>query len=122
LHELQKKGLFTKEYFEKELPVCRNDSTLVKIIFEGDENKQEIVIIDKATSNPQFTSMMRMTAFSASIIAQMQARKQINVYGVYPEEKCVPSDAFVNELKKRNVIIKGLLMICTLHLCCCIYL
>jgi len=108
LHELQKKGLFTKEYFERELPVCQNDVTLVKIIFEGAENKHELVIIDRATTKPEITSMMRMTAFSASIISQMQARKEINIYGVCPQEKCVSPNIFISELKKRNIVIKGL--------------
>ncbi len=108
LHELQKKGLFTKEYFERELPVCQNDVTLVKIIFEGKGNNHELVIIDRATTKPEITSMMRMTAFSASIISQMQARKEINIYGVCPQEKCVSPNIFISELKKRNIVIKGL--------------
>lgn len=108
LHELKKIGLFTKEYFERELPVCQDDVTLVKIIFEGAKNKHELVIIDRATTKPEITSMMRMTAFSASIIAQMQARQEINIYGVCPQEQCVPPDIFISELKKRNIVINSL--------------
>ena len=106
LKELQKSSLFTKNYFEKNLPTCTNDVTLVKIVFEGNSNKHELVIIDKA--KPPFTSMMRMTAFPASIISQIQARGQITKWGVEPQENCVPVDLFISELEKREIVIDGI--------------
>lgn len=114
LKELQKNGQFTKEYFEANLPICTKDITLVKIIFEGGKGvacnaptkKREIDIIDYA--KPPFTSMMRMTAFPVSIIAQMLARGQIKEKGVVPQERCVPVDIFIEELKKREIKINGI--------------
>lgn len=106
LEELRRigKGNFKCE-FEK-LPICHDDVTLVKITFEGNSRNHELTIMDFPRDG--FTSMMRMTAFSASIIAQMQARKEISIYGVCPQEQCVPSDIFISELKKRNIVINGL--------------
>ena len=106
IKELQKNGLFTCEYFEKDLSLCTEDITLVKIVFKGTGQKKEITIADK--TKPPFTSMMRMTAFPASIISQMQAREQIKNKGVLPQEKCVPVDLFISELEKREIIIRGI--------------
>lgn len=104
IKELQRKGEFTKEYFENNLPVCTNDITLVKIIFEGKNKKHELCIVDHAKNG--FTSMMRMTAFPASIISQMQARGEIKDKGVVPQERCIPVNLFIGELKKRKIEIK----------------
>ena len=106
---LQKEGLFTHEYFEKNLPLCTEDVTLVKIIFEGSKDRvtpsqHELTIIDKA--KPPFTAMMRTTAFPAAIISQMQARGQITNMGVLTQERCVPVDLFISELEKREIIIQ----------------
>lgn len=106
IKELQRNGLFTCEYFEKTLSLCTEDTTLVKIVFKGTGQKKEITIIDKA--KPPLTSMMRMTAFPASIISQMQARGQIKNKGVLPQERCVPVDLFISELEKREIIIGGI--------------
>lgn len=94
-----------KEGFSK-LPICKDDVTLVKIIFEGGGKKQELSIVDYAKDS--FTSMMRMTAFPISIISQMQARGQVMLKGVQPQEKCVPVDLFIEELGKREIrVITG---------------
>ncbi|MBI3591174.1 MAG: saccharopine dehydrogenase NADP-binding domain-containing protein [Candidatus Melainabacteria bacterium] len=96
----------TAEYLEKTIPLGKEDVTLVKIIFEGGSKKHELIIIDKA--KPPFTSMMRMTAFPAAIISQMQAKGQIKIKGVHPQERCVPSEIFISELNKRKIVINGL--------------
>ena len=111
LKKLQKNGLFTHEYFEKNIPLCTEDVTLVKIIFEGSKDgvtpsQHELTIIDKA--KPHFTSMMRTTAFPAAIISQMQAKGQITKMGVQPQERCIESELFIKELEKREINIEGL--------------
>lgn len=107
IKNLQRSGLFTHEYFEKNLPIGKNDVTLVKIVFKGNSKKYELTIIDKA--KPPFTSMMRMTAFPASIISRMQARGQIANLGVQPQENCVPTDEFISELAKRQIVVSSFL-------------
>ncbi len=101
-----KKRKDTAKYLEKTIPLGKEDITFVKIIFEGGKDgvtpsQHELIIIDKA--KPPFTSMMRMTAFPAAIISAMQARGQITKAGVHPQERCVESDLFINELKKREI-------------------
>lgn len=93
--------------FEKNIPVCQNDVTLMRIIFEGSRNKHEITIIDKATSKPPQTAMMRTTAFPAAIISWMQAHGYIATTGVLPQELCVPVEPFITELRKRGIVIEG---------------
>ncbi len=96
----------TASLIEKHIPLCTEDVTLVKIIFEGNSKKHELVIID--TAQPPFTSMMRMTAFPASIIAQLQANKKITELGVHTQENCVPAEMFIEELGKRKILISGI--------------
>lgn len=93
---------------EKNIPLCDDDVTLVRIIFEGGSNHHELTIMDKATKNPPMTAMMRTTAFPAAIISQMQARGQITKMGVNPQERCLPADKFIEELSKRKIHINGL--------------
>jgi lysine 6-dehydrogenase len=93
---------------ESKIPLCENDVTLMRVIFEGGGNKHELTIIDKATENPHLTAMMRTTAFPAAIIAEMQARRQITKMGVYPQELCVPVDLFISELRKRGIQVEGI--------------
>ena len=119
IREMYDEGLFSEKsrkntlaLLEKTIPLGKKDVVLVKIIFQGRDkvtsptNKHELSIIDSA--KPPFTAMMRTTAFPASIIAQMLARGQIKEIGVQPQERCVPVDLFVKELKKREIIISGI--------------
>lgn len=86
------------------------DVTLVRIEIIGKigENKKKLTyqIIDYYDEKNNLTSMMRMTAFPASIIAQMMANGTITEKGVIVQEFNVPSDKIFEELKKRNITIE----------------
>jgi lysine 6-dehydrogenase len=47
--------------------------------------------------------MQRTTAFPASVVAQMMARGETARRGAVPQERCIPPDAFVNELAARGI-------------------
>jgi len=98
---------YTIKAFEENLPLCTDDITLVKVSFlkEG-YLVNELSIIDRARDG--LTSMMRMTAFPVSIIAQMLVRGQITQRGVLKQEKYVPVNPFLDELRKRNIEIQEL--------------
>jgi len=98
----------TAALIEKNIPLCHEDATLVRIDFSGGGKNHSLTIIDRATADPKMTSMMRMTAFPAAIISRMQALGKIEDYGVLPQEKCVPVDAFLKELADRSIIIDGI--------------
>jgi len=51
------------------------------------------------------SAMMRMTAFPASVIAQMIAREDIKERGVLHQEQCVPVKLFLTELASRGIAL-----------------
>jgi len=62
-------------------------------------------IIDRFDERAGLSAMQRTTAFPASIIAQMMARGETTQKGAVPQERCVPPDAFVAELARREIRI-----------------
>ena len=95
---------------ENNLPESGKDATLIRILVEGwkgtESRKEEYEIIDYYDENTGLTSMMRTTSFTASITSVMCANGTIKDHGVLPPERCVPSDLFIQEMKKRGVEIK----------------
>ena len=85
------------------------DVTLVRVEVIGikDGKKQKITyqIIDYFDEENNLSSMMRMTSFPVSIIAQMMANDQIAKKGVVTQEFNVPSQQMLKELRKRNIVI-----------------
>jgi saccharopine dehydrogenase-like NADP-dependent oxidoreductase len=47
--------------------------------------------------------MQRTTAFPASVVAQMMARGETARRGAVPQERCIPPEAFVAELARRDI-------------------
>lgn len=97
------------ELLLRHLPADEPDVVLVRVEFrgaaEGINRRVRYDIIDRFDESTGLSAMMRMTAFPASIIAQMMARGEIKEKGAIPQERAVPPDAFVAELIKRNIQI-----------------
>lgn len=97
------------EMLLRHLPADEPDVVLVRVEFrgraEGKDKRLRYDIIDRFDESTGLSAMMRMTAFPASIIAQMMARGEITEQGAIPQERAVPPDAFVAELIKRNIQI-----------------
>ncbi len=85
------------------------DITLLRVEVIGfiDEVKKKFTlqVIDYFDEKNNVSSMMRMTAYPASIIAQMMASGTINKKGVITQEFNVPSQMMIEELRKRNIPI-----------------
>jgi lysine 6-dehydrogenase len=85
------------------------DVVLVRVTAIGMKNggrrRIEYEIIDHCDPNHGITAMMRCTAYPASIILQMLGSKQIEPRGVIVQERCVPAEAFIAELAKRDIQI-----------------
>lgn len=62
-------------------------------------------MIDVYDEGTKMTAMMRTTAFPAAVTAQMLADGTIRTRGVLPPELCVPGDAMIAALARRNVRI-----------------
>jgi lysine 6-dehydrogenase len=69
---------------------------------DGKPKSIEYTMIDFGDETTGFNAMSRMTGFPASIVAIMSARGD-NLRGAVPLEKSVPTDIFLNELKRREL-------------------
>ncbi|MBI4534127.1 MAG: saccharopine dehydrogenase NADP-binding domain-containing protein [Candidatus Melainabacteria bacterium] len=92
---------------EQKLPRNEPDVVLLRITVSGIKNKQPIEVIwegiDYMDQAAGLTAMMRMTAFPASIIAQMIARGDIKEKGALVQEKCIPTKIFLAEIASRGI-------------------
>lgn len=83
------------------------DLVLVRVTVEGQingESKTRVYeIVDRQENKTALTSMMRLTAFPASIVAQMAASGEITQRGVKPQEIVVDPALFIGHLKARNI-------------------
>lgn len=83
------------------------DMVLLRVTLEGqkDDKDKTIVyeIVDRQESKTALTSMMRLTAFPASIVALMAAGGDITVRGVKPQEIAVDPSRFIPELRARKI-------------------
>jgi lysine 6-dehydrogenase len=97
------------ELLQRHLPADGPDVVLIRVEFKGlmDGRAKTLRydIIDRFDEATGLSAMMRTTAFPASIIAQMMARGDIKQKGAIPQERCVPAEAFVQELAARNILI-----------------
>ncbi len=97
------------ELLQKHLPADGPDYVLVRLDFVGKKagstERLRYDIVDKQDEVTGLSSMMRTTAFPASIIAQMMARGDVLMRGATPQEKSIDPDKFVSELERRNISI-----------------
>ena len=91
------------ELLVKNLPHDEPDVVLVRVEFVGDGRTLRYDIIDRFDPETGLSSMMRTTAFPASIVALMMARNQTSSKGALPQERCIPPDAFMQELAARKI-------------------
>ena len=98
------------DLLQKHLPADGPDYVLVRLDFVGEKNgetnKLRYDIVDKQDEATGLSAMMRMTAFPASIIAQMMASGDVLERGATPQEKAIDPAKFVAELERRNIVIK----------------
>ena len=87
----------------KHLPADEPDVVLVRIDFAGDGRNLRYQIIDTFDSATGLSAMQRTTAFPAAIVALMMARGQTEKKGALPQERCIPPQLFMDELKKRGI-------------------
>ena len=93
--------------FETRLPVDEPDVVLVRVEVTGMRSSKPVQLvfdcIDYADQAVGLSAMMRMTAFPASIIAQMIARGDIMERGVLRQEAAVPTRLFLTEMDGRGI-------------------
>jgi lysine 6-dehydrogenase len=103
-----------QELLKKKLPSTGQDVVLMKVWIKGTINNQQKTLayemIDYYDDTLNISAMARTTSFPTSIIAQMAVDGTITARGVIPPEQCVPLEPLIEELKKRNIIIKETLI------------
>ncbi|HEX8720481.1 MAG TPA: saccharopine dehydrogenase C-terminal domain-containing protein [Pyrinomonadaceae bacterium] len=103
------------ELLYRHLPADEPDVVLVRLEFvgrladdagaRGDAARLRYDIIDRFDERAGLSAMQRTTAFPASVIAQMMAQGLTTRKGAVPQERCVPPEAFVAELARRDINI-----------------
>ncbi len=100
--------LVSKVMVEK-LSKSEPDVVLVRVVVTGIKDRKPIQLvwdcIDYMDQAEDLTAMMRMTAFPASIVAQMIARGDISERGVLRQESAVPVKLFLAEMASRGVTL-----------------
>ncbi len=91
------------ELLVKNLPHDEPDAVLVRVEVSGGGKRLRYDIIDRYDPATGLSAMMRTTAFPASIVALMMARNQTTAKGALPQERCIPPDAFMDELAARGI-------------------
>ncbi|MDT5269775.1 MAG: hypothetical protein QOH49_1961 [Acidobacteriota bacterium] len=99
------------ELLNRHLPADEPDLVFIRLEFAGrladggSATRLRYDIIDRFDSRTGLSAMQRTTAFPASLVAQMMARGQTTLKGAVPQERCIPPDAFVAELARRDIRI-----------------
>jgi len=105
----------TAKLFERKLKRPEIPDIVVMLIrvsgLKGDKRIQYVYhVLDHYDKERRVTSMARTTAYTASIVARLLARKMIEKKGVIPPEKLGMDEALfdkiIGELKKKRVTIK----------------
>jgi len=91
------------ELLVKNLPHDEPDVVLVRVEVAGGGKRLRYDIIDRYDPKTGLSAMMRTTAFPASIVALMMARGQTTSKGALPQERCIPPQAFMDELAARKI-------------------
>ncbi len=88
----------------------KDDVVLLRVIVSGLKNGSPAAFeYDMTTFNDKknhVTAMARSTAYTISVAAQMIGNKTVSKRGVYPPERIIPGDKYIEEMAKRGVIIK----------------
>lgn len=75
---------------------------------EGSSGRRTVTyeLVDHADRRSGLTAMMRTTGFSAAIVALMLGRGQVVCTGAVTGENCVPSAAYIRELRQRGLRLR----------------
>ncbi len=87
----------------------KSDAVLLRVIVSGDKSGSPVryqydLITEKDTTVNE-TAMARATANTISVVAQMIGNGTITKRGVHPPELIVPGELYIQEMKKRGVVI-----------------
>jgi lysine 6-dehydrogenase len=94
-------GELMREKFAGDAP----DMTVLRVEAHHKNQVAAFTMVDHYDKKTKMTSMMRTTAWPASIVVQMMAAGTINKRGAVLQEVDVPAEAFLQEMAKRGIQI-----------------
>lgn len=81
------------------------DVTIMRIEAHRKNTVHSFVVVDRYDPKTKLTSMMRTTAWPASIVLQMIVSGQIDKLGAVLQERDIPAGTFIEEMESRGVNI-----------------
>ena len=103
--ELTPRQMTTSLFLEKFVDDAP-EATILRVEAHAKGQVASFTLIDKTDPKTKLTSMMRTTAWPASIVLQMMANGQISKRGDVLQERDVPADLFLEEMAKRGLPIQ----------------
>jgi lysine 6-dehydrogenase len=91
--------------FEEKFASDEPEVTLLRVEAHHDDVVASFSMIDYTDPVTGLTSMMRTTAWPASIVLQMLISGEITKRGGVHQETDVPAQLFLNEMGRREVVI-----------------
>jgi lysine 6-dehydrogenase len=99
---------------EEVLPWEKDDVVLLRVEVKGTGSRNRgfkdssvrYELVDYADRRNGLTAMMRTTGFSVAIVALMLGRGQVKCGGAFTGENCVPSAAYIKELRRRGLRLR----------------
>ncbi|HUF30095.1 MAG TPA: saccharopine dehydrogenase C-terminal domain-containing protein [Gemmatimonadaceae bacterium] len=86
------------------------DMVALRVTVEGTRNGRDTAlgweVLDYYDVEHGVSAMMRTTGYSIAITGQMQAWGQVRGAGVLTPDEAVPADRYVDELRKRGIVVK----------------
>lgn len=87
-----------------------HDLVVLRVVVEGSQGGRErriqFQLIDRYDTARGISAMMRTTGYSLSIVGQMQLDGRIKSKGVKPAFEAVPCGPYLEELKKRGIVVE----------------
>lgn len=87
----------------------KDDVVLLRVIVSGEKEKEKKTYTYEMQTfkdnKNNVTAMAKATAFTVSVVAQMILSGMIKKRGVFPPELIVPGKKYIEEMKKRDVLI-----------------
>jgi len=96
----------TSHLFLEKLSGDEPDVTIMRIEAHAHKRVLSYTMIDEFDRKTGLTSMMRTTAWPASVVLQMMANGAISKRGGIRQELDVPADQFLREMSRRGVRIR----------------
>ncbi|HWY69952.1 MAG TPA: saccharopine dehydrogenase C-terminal domain-containing protein [Terriglobales bacterium] len=96
----------TSHLFLEKLSGEEPDVTIMRIEAHANKRVLSYTMIDEFDRRTGLTSMMRTTAWPASVVLQMMANGSITKRGGIRQELDVPADAFLHQMSRRGVKIR----------------